>query len=189
MEATVAWGNFPCRGFLFEWQLRFSIHEIYRYIEMFSSCRSRSATFSSYKHHNTAKGLLGISPNGYPGFVSSLYAGRTSDKKITKDRGILSLLETGYQVMADRGFDIESDLPSGVTLNILPFLNGKPQLSLEEETSTRKVTSVCDFVSILRGQFQELKTTGSYLRWFPLPWPMILTIYGLYVHIWHSCPH
>ena len=45
--------------------------------------------------------------------------------------------------MADRGFDIESDLPSGVTLNILPFLNGKPQLSLKEEISTRKVAPVC----------------------------------------------
>ena len=44
--------------------------------------------------------------------------------------------------MVDRGFDIESDLPSGVTLNIPPFLNGRPQLSLEEKTSTRKVASV-----------------------------------------------
>ena len=75
--------------------------------------------------------------------VYNLYAGRTSEKKITKDCGILSLLEAGDQAMADRGFDIESDLPSGVTLNILPFLNGKPQLSFEEETSTRKDASVC----------------------------------------------
>ncbi len=51
------------------------------FIEMPSSCRSQSITFSSYKNHNTAKGLIGISPNGYPRFVSSLYAGRTSDKK------------------------------------------------------------------------------------------------------------
>ena len=74
--------------------------------------------------------------------VYNLYAGRTSEKKITKDCGILSLLEAGDQAMADRGFDIESNLPSGVTLNILPFLNGKPQLSLEEETSTQKFALV-----------------------------------------------
>ena len=49
------------------------------HIEMPSSCRSQSVTFSNYKHHNTAKGLLGISPNGYPSFVSNLYGGRTSD--------------------------------------------------------------------------------------------------------------
>jgi len=111
-------------------------------IEMPSSCRSQSATFSSYKNHNTAKGLLGISPHGYPSFVSNLYAGRTSDKKITKDCGILNLLEPGDQIMADRGFDIEEDLPPNVTLNIPPFLNEKDQLSLEEEVKTRKIASV-----------------------------------------------
>jgi hypothetical protein len=71
-----------------------------------------------------------------------LYAGRTSDKKITKDCGILGLLEAGDQVMADRGFDIESELPAGVSLNIPPFLNGKDQLTLGEETTTRKIASV-----------------------------------------------
>ena len=74
-----------------------------------------------YKNHNTVKGLIGISTSGYPSFVSSLYAGRTSDKKITKDCGIPDLLEPGDQVMADQGFDIEGDLPSGVTLNNSPF--------------------------------------------------------------------
>ena len=34
------------------------------FIEKPSSCRSQSITFSSYKHHNTAKGLIGISPSG-----------------------------------------------------------------------------------------------------------------------------
>ena len=66
--------------------------------------------FSSFKNHNTAKGLIGISRNGYPSFVSRLYAGRTNDKKITQDWGILDLLEPGDEVMANRGFDIESDI-------------------------------------------------------------------------------
>ena len=113
------------------------------YIEMPSSCRSQSITFSSYKNHNTAKGLIGISPSGYPSFVSSLYAGRTSDKKITFDCGILNLLEPGDELMADRGFDIEANMPNGVTLNIPPFLsNDQPQLSAEEEVATRKIASV-----------------------------------------------
>jgi hypothetical protein len=43
--------------------------------------------------------------------------------------------------MADRGFDIEEDLPPNVTLNIPLFLNGKDQLSLEE-VATRKIASV-----------------------------------------------
>ena len=72
------------------------------FIERPSSCRNQSITYSSYKNHNTA-GLIGISPSGYPSFVSSLYAGRTNDRKITKDCGILDLLEPNDQIMADRG--------------------------------------------------------------------------------------
>ncbi len=112
------------------------------YIETPSSCRSQSATFSSYKNNNTAKGLLGISPCGFPSFVSHLYAGRTSDKKLTKDCGILSLLEPGDQLMADRGFDIEDDMPEGVTLNIPAFMDKKEQLDKEDEIMTRKIASV-----------------------------------------------
>ncbi len=44
--------------------------------------------------------------------------------------------------MADRGFDIESDMPNGVFLNIPPFLDGQPQLSAEDEAKTRKIASV-----------------------------------------------
>ena len=44
--------------------------------------------------------------------------------------------------MADRGFAIEESLPSGVTLNIPPFLRDNPQLSTEDEAKTRKIASV-----------------------------------------------
>ena len=112
------------------------------YIEMPTSFHSQSATFSSYKNHNTSKGLIGISPAGYPSFISELYAGRTSDKQITKDCGILNMLEPGDDLMAGRGFDIEDDMPDGVTVNIPPFLNGAPQLSVSDESETRKIAAV-----------------------------------------------
>ena len=83
--------------------------------------------------------MVGISPSGYPSFVSSMYAGHVGDKKITNDCGILKLLEPGDELMADRGFNIESDIPNGVLLNIPPFLDGQPQLSLEDEATTRKI--------------------------------------------------
>ena len=44
--------------------------------------------------------------------------------------------------MADKGFDIESDLPNGISLNIPPLLHNKENLSLEEETETRRIASV-----------------------------------------------
>ena len=76
------------------------------FIEMASTFRCQSATYSGYKSHNTAKGLIGISPAGAVTFVSDLYAGRSSDKQITKDCGILDLLEEGDSIMADKSFEI-----------------------------------------------------------------------------------
>ena len=113
------------------------------FIEMPSSFRSQSVTYSSYKHHNTAKALIGISPSGAVSFVPDLYAGRSSDKQITNDCGILDLLEKGDSVMADKGFEIADDLPQGVILlTFLHFLEGKYHLSIEEETETRRIASV-----------------------------------------------
>jgi len=40
-------------------------------------------TFSSYKIHNTYKGLIGISPTSAVVFVSDLYPGCISDKELT----------------------------------------------------------------------------------------------------------
>jgi hypothetical protein len=114
------------------------------FIETPSSFRSQNATYSNYKHHITAKGLVGISPSGAVTFVSDLYSGRSSDQQITWDCGILDLLGAGDSVMADKGFDIEKDLPNGVSLNIPPFLHDKEHFSIEEETETRRIASLHD---------------------------------------------
>ncbi len=112
------------------------------FIERPSSFQSQSATYSTYKSHNTAKGLVGISPSGAVTFVSDLYVGRSSDKQVTVDCGIFDLLAPGDSIMADRGFDIEDILPNGVSLNIPPFMRNKEFLSIEEETETRRIASV-----------------------------------------------
>ena len=93
-----------------------------------------------YKSHNTAKGLIGIAPNGFGSFISNLYGGHISDKKITEMCGIIDLLEPGDMVMADKGFNIQHILAAkNVKLNMPPFLRGKAQLSLEEELETRSI--------------------------------------------------
>ena len=112
------------------------------YIESPYSFQSQSATFSNYKHHNTVKGLVGIAPSGAITFVSDLFTGRCSDKQIVKESKILGLLQPGDDLMADGGVNIEESLPSGVTLNISPFLRDNPQLSTEDEAKTRKIASV-----------------------------------------------
>ena len=95
-------------------------------------------TYSSYKNHNTYKGLIEISPSGAVTFIFDLYPGSISDKELTRCSGILDLLEEGDSVMADRGFDIKEDLDLlGVRLNIPPFMKGKKQLNDEELVETR----------------------------------------------------
>ena len=101
------------------------------FIEMPSSFRAQSNTYSAYKSHNTAKGLIGIALNGFVTFISNLYGGHISDKQITELCGIVDLLEPKDMVMADREFDIQHILAAkSVKLNIPPFMNGKEQLSL-----------------------------------------------------------
>lgn len=59
------------------------------FIETPSSFRVQSETYSSYKKHNTAKGLVVCSPNGFVMFVFDLAPGRLSDKALTKACGVL----------------------------------------------------------------------------------------------------
>ena len=112
------------------------------FFEVQSSVRAQSGTYSPYKHHNTAKGLVCISPHGAFSFISCLYGGGMSDKAIVLHCGILDLLEPGISVMADRGFHIEDMLEARqVELNIPAFLDGKSQMSVNDEVRTRRIAS------------------------------------------------
>jgi len=113
------------------------------YVEKPSLPDVQQMTFSNYKNSNTFKALIGISPSGAIIFVSQLFSGSISDKQLTRQSGVLDLLESGDSVMADRGFDIQDDLtPLGVKLNIPPFLKGKSQLDEKEMVETRRIASV-----------------------------------------------
>ena len=91
-------------------------------LETPSSLQMQSTTWSTYKNTNTLKGLIGITPSGYISFVSSLYCGNVSDKKLTSECGVLKLLQAGDSIMADRGFDIADECAAhSIELNIPPF--------------------------------------------------------------------
>ena len=113
------------------------------FIQQPSDKELQAAMFSSYKHHCTAKGLIGIAPTGVKAFVSRLYNKAISDVQLTQESGILGKLERGDEVMADRGFKIIEELNSiCAVLNIPPFLSRRPQLTAAEVLVGRKITSV-----------------------------------------------
>ena len=90
--------------------------------------------FSNYKNSYTFKGLVGISPEAVITFARLLFPGSISDKKLTRQCGILDLLEPEDLIMADCWFNIEEDLLlKRVQLNIPPFLWGKVQSSKHGE--------------------------------------------------------
>ena len=49
---------------------------------------------------------------------------------------MLDLIESGDNIMVDRGFDIKDIVPEGVTVNMPPFLAGRNQLTAAETEET-----------------------------------------------------
>ena len=112
-----------------------------------SDLQLQSCTWSSYKHHNTAKFLIACTctPNGCICFISPLYVGSISDVELTRVSGFLQELEgkDGISVMADHGFTIKDQLKEiNVELNIPPFLDGRQQLPADEVKHGRQISSL-----------------------------------------------
>ena len=82
------------------------------FIETPSDLYIQSSTWSSYKHHNTGKFLIGCTPNGVISYVSQLYVGSISDVELTRVSGYLETLNgnSGASVMADRGCTVRDML-------------------------------------------------------------------------------
>ena len=112
------------------------------FIQRPSNPTAQQLTFSTYKNHNTAKVLAGITPSGAFSFISPMYGGSISDRQLFIESGLLEKLEPGDGIMADKGFNI-SDLlePHGVILNIPPRKNNE-QLSEREIIETRRIASL-----------------------------------------------
>ena len=82
----------------------------------------QNATYSSYQGMNSFKVLTGVAPNGVLTYSSSLYPGSISDTEIVQQSGLLNHLVPGDLILADKGFLIQDIVPSGVSVNIPPFL-------------------------------------------------------------------
>lgn len=108
-----------------------------------SNLDSRKRTFSNYRHYDTVKVLVGLSPNLAVNYVSKAWGGRSSDKYITlQSETLMNGLSSGQTVMADRGFNISSDLKrKGVKL-LIPEFKGRdrPQISQQEARKSEYIS-------------------------------------------------
>lgn len=143
-----------------------------------SSLTMQSETFSSYKNDTTFKGLIGISPCGVNTFISKLYTGSISDVEITKKSKMLTLLEPGDGVMADKGFLIEQMLSEvGATL-IIPPLKRSSQLSTEDTKKTQAIARLRILVE------RAISRVKEYHIW---DGPVPLSMTGSVNQLWAVC--
>ncbi len=149
------------------------------FIERSSNLLARAQKFSNYKHHNTIKVPICVTPQGSISFLSEAWGGPTSDKHLTDNCGILKLLKPGDLVRADKGFTIEESVGLyQAKLEIPAFTRGKSQLDPVDVEKTRGIANVRIHVErvigLLRQEYTMLQAT--------LPMDYLTTSKG------NSCP-
>ena len=113
------------------------------FIERPTNLMARAQTWSNYKHHNTVKFLIGISPQGAVTYISKAWGGRVSDVHLTEHCDLLEKLLPGDLILADQGFNIQDS--AGLycaEVKLPPFTRGKKQLSKAEVDVSRKLSHV-----------------------------------------------
>ncbi|XP_019621910.1 PREDICTED: uncharacterized protein LOC109468106 [Branchiostoma belcheri] len=117
------------------------------FIETPKNLQAKAETWSNYKHHQTLKCLVSITPTGHFNFVSEAWGGRISDKQLTQDSGFLDILERDEVVMADRGFPIAEDVAlHHARLLIPPGKRGSHQMTQAEVAKTKDIANLRIFV-------------------------------------------
>ena len=99
------------------------------FVEKPSGLEAQAVTWSEYKHSNTIKCLIGVSPTGMTTFVSRAWGGRASDRHIVEKENALANVPEGMAIMADKGFEVEDLAPPGVQVIIPPKVSTKSQMS------------------------------------------------------------
>ncbi len=108
-----------------------------------TSLLARAQTYSAYKHHNTVKYLIGITPQGTVSFISNGWGGRTSDKHLTEHSNLYDNLLPGDTILADRGFDIKESVALLFSKVVIPaFTKNKKQLDPIAVEQTRSIANV-----------------------------------------------
>ena len=129
------------------------------FIDRPSNLMARAQTWSNYKHHNTLKFLIGITPQGVISYISTAWGGRVSDKHLTENCGFLNNILPGDLILADRGFDLADTVGMMCAeIKVPAFMRGKKQLSMAEVIDTRKIANVRIHVERVIGVLRQKYT-------------------------------
>ena len=87
--------------------------------------KMQAMIWSDYIHHNTLKFLVCVAPNSSIVYISDLWLGRISDKKLTNLCGYLDTLEPYSEIMVDKGFLLSQECAARrICLHIPPGKRG-----------------------------------------------------------------
>ncbi|XP_063971493.1 uncharacterized protein LOC135158125 [Lytechinus pictus] len=126
------------------------------FLERPSNLGARASTWSSYKHNNTVKYMIGITPQGLISYISKGWGGRVSDKYLTEHSDFLRKLDPGDVVLADRGFNIDDSVAlTGAKVIYPAFTKGKKQLSAIDVEQTRRIANVRIHVERVIGSLRQ----------------------------------
>lgn len=111
-----------------------------------SNVNNQATTWSTYKHRNTVKAMIGCTPRGAISYISDAFGGSTSDRQIIERSDLLKpdkhMFEPGDSIMADRGIMVQDLFASqDVYVNTPTMLKGRSQLDPEEIVRDRRVAS------------------------------------------------
>ena len=132
------------------------------FIEKPSNLLAKACTWSTYKHYNTAKYLISVTPQGSISLISKGWGGRTSDKYITEHSGYLSNLLPGDIILADRGFDVADSVATmGASLELYQHLLKGVSSEIENKRKMANVRiHVERAIGAVRQKFTILSATG-----------------------------
>ena len=123
---------------------------------------ARVITWSNYKHTNTIKHLIGISPAGAVTFISHSWGGWIWDTQLTIESDFLDLLTFGDSILADRGFVTAEEVATkGAALAIPSFTWGKSQMQAKDVDGSRKIAHVRIHVERVIGPLKKFKILNS----------------------------